>query len=280
MFQMKDLIDAKTVLAFLFLALLFTTGGVFAQVSYGNALVHETDNANTWVSLNSPSTTLDNPLTNHQEEKVLFVTQNISDGGVVNNHPIGVKFHGGKWSIHNLDRHSMPKGAKFNVLALPRDNPNVYVHQNRNRGQTQIFTGSYDTRLRHPKLDGKPNAKFIISHQLVALQRANSNGMVSNPHEVEIYYKNGYWYIYNKNRQLMPEGCIFNVYINSDIQNSVNSNIQTSSGVNRGSFHIIDRAECNNKPDKLLFTTAVVSAPGTASNESTALIYTRRGHLM
>lgn len=263
---MKKPTSFKLVLVFLVLITTILRGKLIAQVSYGYAFTHETDRSNTISSI-SRSTALDNPLTNFQEEKVLFVTQNISNGGHPNDHPIGVKYNygQGKWNILNLDTGLLPLGVKFNVLALPRTNPNVYVHQNRNRGQVQIFTGSYDTRLRHPKLDNNPTATFIVSQQVVALQRSNSNRLVFNPNEVSVYYKNGYWYIYNKNHKIMPEGCIFNIYINEAIN--------TSEGINRGKSHIINNANSNLQPDKLLFTTSKNKTPVREVHKTNALFY-------
>ncbi|WP_159025444.1 hypothetical protein [Aquimarina sp. Aq78] len=241
---------------------------LFSQESYGSAFLHRTTYSNT--KLTRPlrhTTSIDNPLTNNQPERALFVTQNVTSSKSTDNHPIGVRYRNDKWQIINLDRTRMPRGANFNVLALPRDHPNVYIHQNRNRGNIQIYTGSYDTRLRHPRLDNNPNAKFIVSQQVVRMVQGNGSRLISNKNSVGIYYGNGYWYIFNKNLERMPMNCVFNIYINEDIF--------TTAGVaiHGGRVKMIDNTYTNNKPEKLVFTTQRSKSPRSANQSNTAVSY-------
>jgi hypothetical protein len=72
-------------------------------------------------SLNSTQnyTDIDHPSTNNHPDALILVTPNWgpgSKGDINNNHPIGVWYHQGKWSIFNQDKAEMPLGAAFNVM--------------------------------------------------------------------------------------------------------------------------------------------------------------------
>jgi len=61
-------------------------------------------------------TDMDHPSTNAHPNAVIIVTPNWNAAGIYNDHPIGVWYHQGKWSIFNQDKADMPAGAAFNVL--------------------------------------------------------------------------------------------------------------------------------------------------------------------
>lgn len=262
------LLLASSIFIFLFSSLLF------GQENYGSAFVHEAKTAkkaNTGRLLRSnTASVIDNPLTNNQPERVLFVTQNYGLRGPYNDHEVGVQYLRDRWQIMNLDGSQISNGAKFNVLVLPRDNPNVYIHQNRNRSSIQIFTGSYDTRLQHPKLNGKPNAKFIVTPHVVENSSRTAIGFIKNPNPVGTYYRNGHWYIFNKNKVNMPMNATFNILISDDII-SVNANRVS------GNFFSINSEDTNQHPEKIIFTTQKSTSP-TAANESNTGVWFSSGN--
>jgi hypothetical protein len=49
---------------------------------------------------------------------IVIVTPNWTAGPIYNNHPIGVYFTGGKWTIFNQDLAAMPVGTAFNVMVV------------------------------------------------------------------------------------------------------------------------------------------------------------------
>jgi hypothetical protein len=64
-------------------------------------------------------TIIDHPLTNGHPDAIVLVTPNYHPGGVggtYDNHPIGVYYNGGQWTIFNQDLGSMPVDAAFNVM--------------------------------------------------------------------------------------------------------------------------------------------------------------------
>lgn len=91
---------------------------VFAPTSGSNVFVHTATAGNT----SGIGTSIDNPLTNGNQNALLLITQNWDPGGVggiYNAHPVGVLFQANKWFIVNVDSASMPIGASFNVYVFP-----------------------------------------------------------------------------------------------------------------------------------------------------------------
>ncbi len=63
-------------------------------------------------------TVLDNPIINGVPCAQVHVTQSASQG-VFNEHPVGVWYTGGRWSVYNQDEVAMPEGAAFHVVVSP-----------------------------------------------------------------------------------------------------------------------------------------------------------------
>jgi len=74
-------------------------------------------------------TKINNDLTNGNPDALIFISQYWT--AVYNNHPVGLWYSGGKWTIYNEDRVKMPTSAKFNVMvAQPNEDkaPQVSVN--------------------------------------------------------------------------------------------------------------------------------------------------------
>jgi hypothetical protein len=83
--------------------------------------VHAATDAN----VTSNWTEIDHPKTNGNPYAIVLVTQNWNPGGgggTYNDHAIGVWYNGRteRWAVFNQDRESMPVGADFNVIVIPR----------------------------------------------------------------------------------------------------------------------------------------------------------------
>jgi hypothetical protein len=62
---------------------------------------------------------IDNQHSNYASNALLFVTQNVGTGVVLDAHPYGVQYDGSKyWSIVNEDASNIVNGATFNVLVI------------------------------------------------------------------------------------------------------------------------------------------------------------------
>ncbi|MEW6364820.1 MAG: hypothetical protein AB1714_09300 [Acidobacteriota bacterium] len=79
-----------------------------------SAFIHVADPSNSagnW-------TDIDSAATNARPDAIVIVTQNWAPHGVYNDHPIGLWYHSGKWSIFNQDLTPIPNQAAFNVHVL------------------------------------------------------------------------------------------------------------------------------------------------------------------
>jgi hypothetical protein len=157
------------------------------------------------------STFIEHPLTDGDPGAIIFVTQNWNPGGVggaYNAHPVGVWYNdiGGQWAVFNEDNVSMPVGASFNVL-VPISDTTVFVHE-----ATAGNSSGNSTFLDHPLLNGRPNAKILIT------QNWNPGGGLGgtyNAHPVGVWYSVAYgkWAIFNEDGTVMPAGAAFNVLV-------------------------------------------------------------------
>jgi hypothetical protein len=96
------------------------------QLATYHSFIHMATSENTRYNF----TDIDSPYTNSKPDAIVIVTQNWNPGGVggtYDEHPIGVWYHNGKWSIYNQDKNPdakqkkpMPIGAAFNVLVVDR----------------------------------------------------------------------------------------------------------------------------------------------------------------
>ena len=141
-------------------------------------------------------TTIDNANTNGKSNILLIVTQNF---GVYNDKEIGVWYSAGKWKIFNQNRKSIPNNAKFNVLVLPNNTANAFVHTTSN-----LNTNAHITTLDSPLTNGKPNALVFTTQHFGKYNIAN----------VGVWYNGGKWKIYNEDTSKpMPIGTKFNVFV-------------------------------------------------------------------
>jgi hypothetical protein len=157
------------------------------------------------------STFIEHPLTDNDPDAIIFVTQNWNPGGVggtYNSHPVGVWYSdlGGQWAIFNEDNVNMPVGASFNAL-VPISDTNVFVHE-----ATVGNSSGNSTYLDHPLLNGRPDAKILIT------QNWNPGGGLGgtyNAHSVGMWYSvaAGRWAVFNEDGAAMPAGAAFNVLV-------------------------------------------------------------------
>jgi hypothetical protein len=93
---------------------------LMAQPDPGRAtFIHVANAANTRDNF----TDIDHTSANNHPDAIVLVTPNWSPGGkgdTYNNHPVGVWYNNGRWSIFNQDKAAMPEGAAFNVMVVPQ----------------------------------------------------------------------------------------------------------------------------------------------------------------
>ena len=171
-----------------------------------SVFVHKATTGNT----SGHITTIDYPLTNNKPNAILLVTPNWNPGGVggtYNNHPIGVYYTGGKWTIFNQDFAAMPPNAAFNVI-VPRPGPGeaVFVHQ-----ASAANTASHVTYIDHPLTNGNPTALVLVTPNY----NPGGVGGTYNNHPIGVYYSSPTkkWAIFNQDLANVTVGASFNVYV-------------------------------------------------------------------
>lgn len=174
--------------------------------------VHRQTAANT----RDQSTFMEHPLTDSNSDAIIFVTQNWNPGGLggmENNHPIGVWYDGSirRWAVYNQDQVDMPPDAAFNVY-VPLPGPNVFVHTTTSTNQT-----GNSTYIDHPLLNGKPNARLLVTHNY---NPGGSSPGVHNAHNIGVWYNAAiaHWTVFNQDGAEIPIGASFNVMVGEPIK--------------------------------------------------------------
>lgn len=200
----------------------FSFNVLIAPQDCPNVFIHQA----TRESLQSNRSFLDHPLINGKPDVRLMVTQNLSDGKA-NNHEIGVAYTNGRWFVYNNvgtlgeeATHSIPEGAKFNVLVLTgSENSNLEVFAHQAAGKNIIPSGQNITFVNHPKLDHQRDAMVFTT-----LGWLPTGGGAYNPSMIALWYddesddawkhKEGFWSIYNTFQGVpMAWGAVFNVFV-------------------------------------------------------------------
>lgn len=139
----------------------------------------------------------------------IIVATPIGETEMLNPHPIGVWYIGGKWYLCNVDIGVMPPGAKYRIQFFQRPGPNNFLHNvtNKNLGAE----GSY---IDSPVLNNNPNAQVSILQNHAPEVR--SPFALNQGHAKAAYSSAaGRWYIYNADDKPLPIGCAFNVVVGS-----------------------------------------------------------------
>ncbi len=156
-------------------------------------ILHQATASNT----NGHISTIDDPITNGRSDAILIVTQLYGNTSVYNNNEVGVWYNRGKWIIFNENRSPMPEGAQFNVLVLPADSSNAFVHT-----ATAANIGANQTTLNNVLTNAKPNALIYITQDY---------GIYNTP-SVGVQFKIDEWRI-NNNGVDMPVRAKFNILV-------------------------------------------------------------------
>ncbi len=140
-----------------------------------------------------------NSASNNNPNVLLLVTPNWAPYHVYDNHPIGVWYHSGHWSIFNQDRTAIPNGASFNVFVVTRNVYSTSLHI-ANRLNS---AGDY-TDLNISVTNNNPKAVVFITANWVPYR-------VYNNHNTGVWFHNGRWSIFNQDYAPIPNRAAFNV---------------------------------------------------------------------
>ncbi|MFZ1279987.1 MAG: T9SS type A sorting domain-containing protein [Ignavibacteriaceae bacterium] len=207
-------------------------------------------------------TTIDNPATNGNPDAKLFITHNYGD---YNNHVNGLWYNTGtsKWTIFNQDSGVVPivANSEFHILVADESQSTVFQHT---AASGNIISNW--TVITHPALDGKPNAKILVTQILIS-----SAGNKYNNHEIGVWYDGTKWGIFNEDLAAMPVGASFNILVLDD----VNSFVQTATSGNIiAATTVIDNPFLNNNPTALVYVTQNYNPGGGSGTYNTAKVGT------
>lgn len=176
---------------------------VYAIISAGPSFVQTAAAANSA----SDYTDIDNSLTNNQPDAKLFVTQNWNPNGTLfgqyDDHPLGVWYHSGKWSIFNEDGTPIPTNASFNVVVQPSNLGSLFVQT-----ATSANTFGDATCMNDPSINGNPSGAIVFVTPNWDL------GSVYAPYTLAVEYHANLneWCINNIAAANIPIGAAFNVF--------------------------------------------------------------------
>ncbi|MBX3125713.1 MAG: trypsin-like serine protease [Polyangiaceae bacterium] len=220
----------------------FRAGLTATLADRGAAFLHRATSANTSAHI----TTIDHPDTNDRPGALVSVTPNWSPPGhanVYNNRHIGAYYHSGRWRIFNQGIAAMPIGASFNVSVGAG-----FVHR-----ATTANTSAHVTTLDDPRLNGNPNAAFIVTPNW------NPPGFagVYNDHPIGVWYNASRWKVFNQDLAAMPNGASFTVRIDRSVS------VRATSSTVSGNTLYLDDPNLNGRPEAQLFVTPNYNPGGT-----------------
>ena len=220
-----------------------------AQETSGSAFVHVAAASNTVGGF----TDIDNAACNGQPNARVLITRNLSPSGavgVVNDHPVGVRYRDGKWSICNQDGANMPLGAAFNVHVLDETSSNAGRHV----ATAQDISWGNSTAIEYPTTDNNPDAIVFVTPY------SESSERLDDVHHVGVWYWDTRTLVYYEDRADMPVGATFNTELYPGAGSSVFVHTATSANtpaVPTGALGCtwIDHPLANGNRDAILLVT-------------------------
>jgi hypothetical protein len=152
-------------------------------------------------------TVIDHPLTNGHPNAIILVTPNFNPGhvgGTAENHPIGVYYVAGQWTIFYQDHATIPLGAAFNVI-IPTPGANVFVQT------ATVGNSAHDyTSIDNPLTNGNLGAIVFVTPNY---NPGGGVGGTYDNHPIGVYYSFGRWTIFNQDGAAVPLNAAFNVLV-------------------------------------------------------------------
>lgn len=210
----------------------------------------------TTASLGGDSTYINNGATNGQAKDLLFVTPNLTPGGlspcpclISPQPPVGVWYNGTQWAVFNEDASSMSTFWSYNVLVVPKASKSAFVAK-----ATVANTIGNRTLLNSKLLNGKPDALILVTQDY----DPDGVGGIFNDHQVGVrYYKpRKRWGIFNEGGGAMPTGAAFNVLVSQTASNGGKMSVLKATSSNHvGDAVLINNSQTNGNPNNATFVT-------------------------
>lgn len=219
-------------------------------------------------SLLGDSTVISNGATNAEPHDLLFITPNVTPGGISpcpcisdTQRPFGVWYDSGqsKWAIFNEDGTTMNIIRSFNVLVVPRASQAVFVVK-----ATSANTSGNRTLINSPLTNGKPSAVLQITQDF----NPGNSGGTFNDHQVGVRYEPAQkkWAIFNEDGAAMVRGAAFDVLVGQVPSNGGATSVLKVTSSNR-TGHLVHLSNKNTtgNPNNVIFVTQNVNPGGKGS---------------
>jgi hypothetical protein len=144
-------------------------------------------------------TSIDNPHTNGQPNAIVMVTPRYNPNNVYDNHPIGVWYHLGKWTIFHQDVVAMIPGASFNVKVYSGAGTGLFTWT----ATAGSITNNWTT-INSTATNGNAGAVLLVTPIF------GSTSVYDN-HPIGVWYTGSNWTIFNQDLAPMPANAMFNV---------------------------------------------------------------------
>jgi len=209
-------------------------------------------------SIIGDSTFINNGATNGHRKDLLFITPNLTPGGISPcpcllspQPPLGVWYNGAsqKWGVFNESQSAMGTLFAYNVLVVPKASRWAFVHT-----ATTSNTSGNRTLLNSKLLNGKPKALILITQSY----DPNGLGATYNDHQVGVrYYKSlKRWGIVNEDGSAMTISASFNVLVGAAASNGGAMTVLKATSSNRtGDAVTLSNRETNGNPNTVVFAT-------------------------
>ena len=216
-----------------------TSFNVFVLAAGVGIFVHTASVGNTGIYY----TKIDNPLTNGHPNAMVFITPDLTSGGLSDEHPTGVEYASGYWYIANQDSVNMPVGAAFDVLVLVY-HADIFVH----KAAAGNSVGD-QTLLDNALTNSQPNSIIFSTPNL----NPGGGGGTYDNHNIGVTFNGSQWRIFNQNGSSIPVKAAFNVLVpNQDA--SVFVHTATANNIT-GDHTAMDYPLTNGSPNAIIFVT-------------------------
>lgn len=238
------------------------SGAAFASAEPAGAATVTVTSHFVWVptkaSLSGDSTFINNAATNDQRKDLLFVTPNLTPGGIspcpcllTPQQPVGVWYDAAsrQWAVFNENGSGIGGVFAFNVLVVPKASGSAFVHT-----ATPASTSGNRTLVNSRLLNGRPKAIVLVTQSY----DPNGNGGTYNDNQVGVRYYPSLkrWGIINEDGSAMPAGASFNVLVGAAASNGGAVTVLKASTSNRhGDAVAISNRETNGNPNAVVFAT-------------------------
>jgi hypothetical protein len=166
--------------------------------STGTVLVHSATSGN----IVRDYTTIDHAASNNQLSALVWVTPTFAPAKVYDNHPIGVFYTNGRWSVYHQDQSTMAVSTAYNVAIGSNGAEAAYVHTATAGNSVNNYTD-----LDNVAFNGHPNAMLFVTPNW---NPAGGSGVYDN-HNIGVWYHNGHWSVFHQDQTPIPAGAAFNI---------------------------------------------------------------------